>query len=61
MGYFVIRRLFWAVFLFLVATIVTYLIFFVIPTNPAELAAGKAAKPSIVKHIAHNLHLHLPV
>jgi peptide/nickel transport system permease protein len=60
-GYFIIRRPFWAVFLFLVATIVTYLIFFVIPTNPAELAAGKAAKPSIVKHIAHNLHLDLPI
>jgi peptide/nickel transport system permease protein len=60
-GYFVIRRLFWAVFLFLVATIVTYVIFFVIPTNPAELAAGKAAKPSIVAHISHKLHLDLPI
>ena len=61
MGYFIIRRLFWAVFLFLVATIVTYVIFFVIPTNPAELAAGKAAKPSIVAHIAQKLHLDLPI
>jgi peptide/nickel transport system permease protein len=60
-GYFVIRRLFWAVFLFLVATMITYVIFFVIPTNPAELAAGKAAKPSIVAHIAHKLHLDLPI
>ena len=61
MGYFVIRRLFWAVFLFLVATLVTYVIFFVIPTNPAELAAGKAAKPEIVAHIRHELHLDLPI
>jgi peptide/nickel transport system permease protein len=60
-GYFVIRRLFWAFFLFIVATIVTYIIFFVIPTNPAELAAGKAAQPAIVAHIAHNLHLDLPI
>jgi peptide/nickel transport system permease protein len=60
-GYFIIRRLFWAVFLFLVATVVTYIIFFVIPTNPAELAAGKAAKPEIVAHIAHKLHLDLPI
>jgi peptide/nickel transport system permease protein len=60
-GYFIIRRIFWAIFLFLVATVVTYIIFFVIPTNPAELAAGKAAKPAIVAHIAHNLHLDLPI
>jgi peptide/nickel transport system permease protein len=60
-GYFIIRRLFWAVFLFIVATLVTYIIFFVIPTNPAELAAGKAAKPQIVAHISHELHLDLPI
>jgi peptide/nickel transport system permease protein len=60
-GYFLIRRLFWACFLFLVATVVTYIIFFVIPTNPAELAAGKAAKPEIVAHISHKLHLDLPI
>jgi peptide/nickel transport system permease protein len=60
-GYFILRRIFWAFFLFIVATVVTYIIFFVIPTNPAELAAGKAADPAIVKHIAHNLHLDLPI
>jgi peptide/nickel transport system permease protein len=60
-GYFLIRRLFWAFFLFLVATVITYIIFFVIPTNPAELAAGKAAKPEIVAHISHKLHLDLPI
>ncbi|MFL5960215.1 MAG: ABC transporter permease [Gaiellaceae bacterium] len=61
MGYFIIRRIFWAFFLFIVATIVTYIIFYVIPTDPAELAAGRASLPSIVKHIRHNLHLDLPI
>jgi peptide/nickel transport system permease protein len=58
---FIIRRLFWAVFLFFVATIAAYVIFFVIPTDPAALAAGKATKPSIVAHIRHVMHLDLPI
>jgi peptide/nickel transport system permease protein len=58
---FVIRRICWAVFLFIVATIVTYIIFFIIPTDPAELAAGRASTPAIVAHIRHNLHLDRPI
>jgi peptide/nickel transport system permease protein len=58
---FIIRRIFWAIFLFFVATIVTYIIFFVIPTDPAELAAGKASTPAIVKHIHKMMHLDLPI
>jgi peptide/nickel transport system permease protein len=58
---YVIRRIFWAFFLFIVATIITYIIFYIIPTDPAELAAGKASTPEIVAHIRHNLHLDLPI
>ena len=36
MTQFLIRRIFWAIFLFLVATIITYLIFWVIPSDPAR-------------------------
>ena len=61
MAYFLIRRIFWAVFLFLVATIVTYLIFFVIPANPAQLSGGHGASPQILNHIKHELHLDLPI
>ncbi|HZS30659.1 MAG TPA: ABC transporter permease [Gaiellaceae bacterium] len=61
MGYFLIRRLFWAFFLFVAATMITYLIFFVVPSDPAVLAAGKATKPEIVAHIRHALHLDLPI
>jgi peptide/nickel transport system permease protein len=58
---FIIRRIFWAIFLFFVATIAAYVLFFVIPTNPAALAAGKATKPSIVHHIEVVMHLNLPI
>ena len=40
---YLIRRLLWAFFLFICVTMVTYVIFFVIPANPAALVAGKSA------------------
>ena len=43
LGQFLIRRTLWAIFLFFAATIVTFVIFFVIPADPAALSAGKAA------------------
>jgi peptide/nickel transport system permease protein len=61
MGQFLIRRLFWAVFLFFAATIVTYLIFYVIPADPAALAAGKAATQADVARVRHFLHLDEPI
>jgi peptide/nickel transport system permease protein len=61
MGTFLIRRLFWAVFLFIAATIVTYLIFYVIPADPAALAAGKAATTADVARVRHFMHLDEPV
>jgi peptide/nickel transport system permease protein len=61
MTQFLIRRLFWAVFLFFVATIITYLIFWVIPADPAALAAGKAASPADILRVRHFLHLDRPI
>jgi peptide/nickel transport system permease protein len=58
---FLIRRTFWAIFLFLAATLVTYVLFFVIPSDPAALSAGKASTPEIVNHIRHMLGLDVPV
>jgi peptide/nickel transport system permease protein len=58
---FVIHRLFWALFLFFVATIVTYLIFWVIPSDPAALAAGKSATPADIARVRHFLHLDEPI
>ena len=61
MTQFLIRRTFWAFFLFVLATMITYVIFFVVPADPATLAAGKATKPEIVAHIRHFMHLDLPI
>ena len=61
MSHFLIRRLFWAVFLFFTATLVTYLIFFVIPSNPAKLIAGRNADATDVARVARFYHLNVPV
>lgn len=60
---FVIQRSLWAVFVFLVATVAVYVIFYVIPTNPPLLAAGTGAAltPRLVAHVRHELHLDLPL
>jgi peptide/nickel transport system permease protein len=58
---FLIRRMFWAFFLFVTASLVTYVLFFVIPSCPECLAAGKASDPKTVAQIKHNLGLDLPV
>ena len=57
---YVIRRLLWACVLFIAVTFVTYVIFYVIPANPAKLFAGKAARPEDVARVAHNLRLDKP-
>jgi peptide/nickel transport system permease protein len=59
--YFLIRRLFWAFFLFFCATVISYIIFFVIPSNPATIACGVHCTPGQIKHIQHSLHLDLPI
>ena len=39
---YIIRRLLWAVVLFLAVTVVAYVIFFIIPANPASDLCGKS-------------------
>ena len=55
-----IRRLLWACVLFIAVTVVTYVIFDVIPADPAKLFAGKAARPEDIERVAHNLGLDRP-
>jgi peptide/nickel transport system permease protein len=57
---YIIRRILWAAVLFLVVTFVTYVIFFVIPVDPARQAAGKAATPEQIAVAAHRLGLDRP-
>jgi peptide/nickel transport system permease protein len=58
---YVIRRLLWACVLFIAVTIVTYIIFFIIPADPAKQAAGRGATPEMVKNARHVLGLDKPV
>ena len=61
MARFLLGRLVWAVHLFFLATLVTFVIFFVIPSNRAGHKATYAAPPGFVRHIRHALHLDLPL
>jgi peptide/nickel transport system permease protein len=58
---YIIRRILWACVLFLAVTIVTYIIFFVIPADPARLVAGKSAGPEDIKRAAHFIGTDQPV
>jgi peptide/nickel transport system permease protein len=55
------RRFLWAVMLFIAVTAVTYVIFFMIPANPAQLAAGKAATSERIKEVERFLGIDQPV
>jgi peptide/nickel transport system permease protein len=61
MFHFLVRRLLWAMVLFLAVTVVTYVIFFVTPSDPARLAAGQGASAKDVQRVAERLHLDEPV
>jgi peptide/nickel transport system permease protein len=58
---YLIRRLLWAGVLFLAVTVVTYVIFFLVPANPARAAAGKTATPEAVREAEKFLGLDEPV
>ena len=61
MARYLVRRVLWALFLFLAVTVVTYVIFFVTPADPARLAAGQGATPEQVQEVAEKLHLNDPL
>jgi peptide/nickel transport system permease protein len=58
---YVIRRLLWAVVLFIAVTVVTYIIFFVIPADPARAFAGKNPTPEMIERARHYLGIDKPV
>src|SRR3954463_12008653 len=61
MGRYLVRRLVWAMVLFIAVTLVTYIIFFVVPADPARLAAGKNPTPDQIERVRHTLGLDQPV
>ena len=58
---YITRRVLWAVVLFIAVTIVSYIIFFVIPVDPARLVAGKGARPEDIKRAAHFIGTDKPI
>jgi peptide/nickel transport system permease protein len=58
---FLIRRLLWAGFLFICVTLITYVLFFLVPVDPARQAAGKSATAEDVERVKHDLKLDRPV
>jgi peptide/nickel transport system permease protein len=58
---YLIRRLLWAAVLFVATTVVTYVIFFVIPLDPAALACGKNCDPEDVARTAKFLGTDRPL
>ncbi len=58
---YLIRRLLWAAVLFIAVTLVTYVIFFIIPADPAALAAGKSATAEDIARAEKFLGLDKPV
>ena len=52
---YLVRRMLWAAVLFVAVTLVAYVLFFLIPNDPARLVAGKAATDADVKRAAHFL------
>jgi peptide/nickel transport system permease protein len=58
---YLIRRVLWAAALFLAVTIVSYILFFIIPADPAKQVAGKGAQQAQVDRVKHALHLDRPI
>ena len=58
---FLLRRVGWALFLFLTTTLLAYLIFFVLPADPAKLIAGRNARPEDVARVARFYHFNVSV
>ena len=59
---YVARRLLWVVFVLLVISAITYVIFFIMPpVNPVVLFAGKSPTPTILATVSHQFGLDKPV
>ncbi len=61
MGRYIIRRLLWVVLLLIVVSMVTFLIFYLLPSaDPAVLRAGRSPNPQLIANIRHSLGLDKP-
>lgn len=58
---YLIRRLIWAVALFLTVTLIGFVLFYLIPADPAKFACGRACDAEQVAKVAHYLGTDRPV
>ena len=58
---YLVRRILWAFVLFIAVTLVSYIIFFLVPAEPARLVAGPQAPPDAVERARKFLHLDEPI
>ena len=58
---YLIRRILWAIVILICVTIVTYLIFFAIPQDPARMACGQRATQDCIRSVKKLYHLDRPI
>ncbi|MDQ3895389.1 MAG: ABC transporter permease [Actinomycetota bacterium] len=58
---YLVRRILWAIVLFIAVTIVSYIIFFLVPADPARLIAGPHAPNEAVQRVKHQVGLDRPI
>jgi peptide/nickel transport system permease protein len=61
MGKYIVRRLLWMVVVLFFVSLITFLLAFAVPGDPAKSIAGTHATPEILAKIRHNLGLDLPI
>ncbi|HVE98243.1 MAG TPA: ABC transporter permease [Mycobacteriales bacterium] len=61
MGRYIVRRSLWVVVLLLIISVVTFGIFYILPSDPAALSAGKNSSPEEIALIEKKLGLDKPV
>ncbi|GGM05254.1 glutathione ABC transporter permease [Pseudomonas asuensis] len=57
---FMTRRVLYSLLILLGVTLITYLLLFMLPADPARQIAGRSATPEVVENIRHQLGLDLP-
>ena len=61
MAKYIIRRLLWVIVLLFLVSLITFIIFYRLPSaDPATLRAGRQPNPAVVAQIRHNLGLDKP-
>jgi peptide/nickel transport system permease protein len=61
-GKYIIRRLLWVIVLLFAVSLITFLIFYLLPSaDPAQLRAGRQPSPALIAAIRHRLGLDRPV